>query len=192
VISAVILANRADQLTLEPNIFLLVKGKPILQWVLETVLASNLDEIVCVTRELRSVRKQISIVSERLLWLAPGEGADAGVVAGLWATNPKSEGVLFLAGNHPLVRKELINALVARFCAGSALIVAPSFGGKARDPLLVHRDLFPELLQLSGKRSLHTLLQEYRNKVALVEWPDEIAFLDLEVREDFERIKELA
>jgi CTP:molybdopterin cytidylyltransferase MocA len=32
-------------------------------------LASDLDEVICVTRELNSARRQINIADERLFWL---------------------------------------------------------------------------------------------------------------------------
>ena len=45
-ISAVILAaGRADRMG-EPKLFLPLGGKPVLQWVLESALASDLDEVI--------------------------------------------------------------------------------------------------------------------------------------------------
>ena len=194
-ISAVILTTGPEQSAVEPKVFLPLKGKPVLQWVLENAIAANLDEIICVTRELRLVRKQIHLVDERLFWIADyavDQGTNASVISGLWATDPKSDGVLFLDGDQPLVRTELIDALLARFRESGAWIVAPSFHGKAHNPLLFHRELFPELLRLAGKRTPRSLLRKHRRKTALVECSDEILFLDLDVRSDFNRIEELA
>lgn len=166
----------------------------MLQWVLESALAADLDEIICVTRELQSVRKQITLADERLFWLmnyAADRGQSTSVIAGLWATNSKSDGVMFLLGDQPLIRTELINALVERFAKSSASIVAPSFNGEPRNPVMFRPELFPELLQLSGDRGPGTLLEKHRKQTALVECQDGISFLHLDVREEFERIKEL-
>lgn len=193
-ISAVVLAAARIQPLGEPQLFLPLRGKPVLQWVLESALAADLDEVVCVTRDLKYVQKQITLADERLFWLmnyAADRGQSTSVIAGLWATNPKSDGVMFLMGDQPLIRMELINALIERFAESSAWIVAPSFNGEARNPLLFRRELFPELLQLSGDRGPVTLLEKHRKKTALVECQDGISFLHLDVREDFERIKEL-
>jgi molybdenum cofactor cytidylyltransferase len=193
-ISAVVLAaGRAKRIGLE-KLLLPLRGKPVLQWVLESALASDLDEIICVTREWKSAR-HLNVSDERLLWLtnsAADRGQSTSVIAGLWATNPRSDGVMFLVGDQPLICRELINALIEKFKAGSAWIIAPSFQQEPRNPVLFRRDLFPELLQLTGDRGGRALIEKYKNNTVLVEWKDEIPFLDLDVHEDYERLKQLS
>jgi len=194
-ISAVVFAAGRAQRLGEEKLLLPLRGKPVLQWVLESALASDLDEIVCVTRELASVRRQLNLSDERLFWLtnyAADRGQSTSVISGLWATNPKSDGVMFLVGDQPLIRKELINSLIEKFRTGWAWIVAPSFNREPRNPVLFRRNLFPELLQLSGDRGGRVLIEKHRNKTALVEWKDETPFLDIDVHEDYERLKEIA
>ena len=179
----------------EPKLFLPLGGKPVLQWVLESALASNLDEIICVARDLAPVRRQIKLADERLFWLL-NYGADGGestsLIAGLWATSPESDGCMFLLGDQPLIRKELINSLIEKFDQSSALIVAPKYKGQARNPVLFRRELFPDLLKLTGDRGGRALLEKHRNKTMLIEWKDEAPFLDIDGAENYERLKELA
>jgi len=194
-ISGVVLAAGRAQRLGEEKLLLPLRGKPVLQWVLESALASDLDEIVCVTRELASARRQLNLSDERLFWLtnyAADRGQSTSVISGLCATNPKSDGVMFLVGDQPLIRKELINSLIEKFRTGWAWIVAPSFNREPRNPVLFRRNLFPELLQLSGDRGGRVLIEKHRNKTALVEWKDETPFLDIDVHEDYERLKEMA
>jgi molybdenum cofactor cytidylyltransferase len=194
-VSAVVLAAGRAQRFGQQKLFLPLRGKPVLQWVLESALASDLDEIVCVTRELASARRQLNLSDERLLWLtnyAADRGQSTSVIAGLWATNPKSDAVMFLVGDQPLIQKELINSLIKNFTSRSAWIVAPSFKKELRNPVLFSRELFPELLQLTGDRGGRVLIEKHMNKTALIEWQDEIPFLDLDVHDDYERLKELA
>jgi molybdenum cofactor cytidylyltransferase len=193
-ISAVILAaGRAEHMG-EPKLFLPLGGKPVLQWVVESALASQLDEVICVVRDLGAVRRQINIVDKRLFWLlnyAADRGQSTSVIAGLWAANPNSKGVIFLAGDQPLIRKELIDALIEKFEDSSASIIAPIFNGEARNPVLFRRDAFPELLNLTGDRGGRSLLEKYRQQTALVDWKEELPFLDIDVPADYERLKEL-
>jgi molybdenum cofactor cytidylyltransferase len=194
-ISAVILAaGRAERMG-EPKLFLPLRDKPVLQWVLECAVASELDEIVCVSRELESARRQIKVSDERLFWLL-NYGADRGqsssIIAGLWAVNAASDGVMFLLGDQPLIRPELIDALIEHFEDSSASIVAPSFRGAPRYPLLFRRKLFPELLKLTGDQGCHSLLDKHKKKTELIVWQDEEPFLDIDDQADYERLKQLA
>ena len=194
-ISAIILAAGRGERIGESKMFLPLGGKPVLQWVLESALASDLDEVICVTRELNSARRQINVADERLFWLlnyAADRGQSTSVIAGLWAANPASDGVMFLCGDQPLVRLELINALIEKFEDTAAWIVAPKFNGEVRNPILFHRKLFPELIQLTGDHSGRPLLEKHKRKTALLEWPEEVSFLDIDVPKDYERLKQLA
>jgi len=194
-ISAVVLAaGRAERMG-EQKLLLPLNDKPVLQWVIESALASNLHEVICVIRDLKSVAQRIPLANDRLHWLtnyAADRGQSTSVIAGLWAIDPRSEGVLFLVGDQPLVKLDLINSLVDRFENSSAWIVAPAFRGEARNPVLFRRNLFPELLKLAGDQGGRVLLKKHKEKTVLVEWQEEIPFMDLDVREDYERLKVLS
>ena len=103
-ISAVVLAaGRAERMG-EQKLFLPLRDKPVLQWVLESALRSSVHEVICVVRDLGTVRQRISLGQDRLYWLvnhAADHGQSTSVVAGLWAVDPRSEGALFLVGDQP-------------------------------------------------------------------------------------------
>ena len=194
-ISAVVLAaGRAERMG-EQKLLLPLNDKPVLQWVLESALASNVHEVTCVVRDLKVVRQRITLSHYRLHWLinyAADRGQSTSVIAGLWAIDPRSDGALFLVGDQPLVRKDLLDALIQRFEQSSAWIVAPSFKGQARNPVLFRRELFPELLRLTGDRGGRFLIEKHKSRADFVEWQQEMPFMDIDVREDYERLKELA
>src|SRR5687767_13846932 len=170
-ISAVVLAaGRAERMG-EQKLLLPLRGKPVLQWVLESALASDLHEVICVVRDLEGVRRKISLVDERLYWLTnytADRGQSTSVTAGLWPIDPKSDGALFLVGDQPTIRSELIDAVIERFDAGATLIVAPIFSGELGNAVLFYRTLFPELVRLTGDRCGRSLVDKYRDKAAFV------------------------
>ena len=194
-ISAVVLAAGKGDRMGQPKLFLPWRGKAMLQWVLESVLTSAVSEVICVVRDLTAVRAHISVSDERLSWLVnnpPDEGQSSSLIAGLWAIDARSEGALFVAGDQPLLDSALINALIDRSIEVPAPIVAPSFQGEIRNPALFCRALFPELLKLQGDQDERSLLKKYRDRTAIVEWRDAASFMDIEDREDDERLKLLA
>jgi molybdenum cofactor cytidylyltransferase len=179
----------------KPKLFLPWRGKAVLQWVLESVLASAVNEVICVVRDLAAVRAHIPVIDERLSWLVndePEGGQSSSVIAGLWAIDARSDGALFVAGDQPLLNRALIDALIDRAKRVSAPVVAPSFQGEIRNPALFHRELFPELLKLKGDHGGRTVIKKYRDRVELVQWNEETTFIDIDDHKDYERLKLLA
>lgn len=85
------------------------------------------------------------------------------MIAGLWATHPSSDGAMFLVGDQPLISKELINTLAEKFIAQSAWIRgAPTFKHQPRNPVVFRRNLFPELLQLTGDGGGRILINKHK------------------------------
>jgi molybdenum cofactor cytidylyltransferase len=194
-VSAVVLAAGRAQRMGEQKLLLPLGNKPVLQWVLESALASDVHEVICVVRDLVAAHHGIALASQRLHWLvnyAADRGQSTTIVAGLWAIDPKSAGALFLVGDQPMIPKQLVDSLIARFRKSAASIIAPGFRGQTRNPVLFRRDLFPELLKLTGDRGGRVLIEKYRDKTEIVDWTDEVSFMDIDDREDYERLKGLA
>jgi molybdenum cofactor cytidylyltransferase len=190
-ISAVVLPSHRAGRGGKPDLFLPFDGKPVLQWLLESALASAVGEIVCVLDDLKPARQKMNLVAEKLFWIANPDAdrsQNTSLAAGLWAIDPKSDGVMFLAADQTLIQTKLINALIKAFYQSVAPIVAPSFNGRTRNPLLFHRDLFPELLKLPGDRREHSLLSRYEKLAALVPWTEARSFAILKNRAAQERI----
>ncbi len=190
-ISAIVLAAGASTRLGRQKLLLDLKGKTVLQRVLEAALSSELLEVLCVVRELDPIRQKISLTHDRLRWVVnpqADQGQSTSIVAGLKAISPASQGALFMVGDQPLVTSELVDVLVDLFAKESSLIAAPTFNGQARNPVLFHRDLFNELLALTGDRGGRSLIEKYREKAVFLEWKEEEPFLDMDVWEDYQRL----
>jgi len=190
-ISGIVLAAGAAKRMGQQKLLLDFQGKPVLNRVLEAVLASQLYEVICVVRELKQIRQKISLVDDKLRWLTnekAHEGQSTSVIAGLKAISPKSEGALILVGDQPLVKTELINSLIDLFNKNPSLIAAPTFQGQTRNPVIFHRDLFPDLFKLTGDRGARGLIEKYKAKAVFLDWDDESPFLDVDTWEDYEKL----
>lgn len=176
----------------QQKLLLPLEDKPVLQWTIESALASKLDEIICVVRQLKEVSELIPLKSEKLRWSVnerAEEGLSTSIIAGLKDLHSESEAALFLVGDQPMVKPELINSLIDLFRKSGARIAAPVFQGQTRNPVLFHRDLFPELLQLTGDTGGRGLIETHKNEAAFLEWRDESPFLDVDTPEDYEKLR---
>lgn len=193
-ISGVVLAAGAAERMGRQKLLLDLKDKPVLQWTLEAALSSNLDKVVCVVRELKEIRQKIPLKHEKLRWAVndrAAEGQSTSIIAGLKTISPKSEAAMFLVGDQPLVKPELINGLIELFRKTDALIVVPTFAGQSRNPVLFRNNLFPEIFELKGDRGARGLIEKYRQNSAFLEWPEETPFLDVDRQEDYKKLKQL-
>jgi molybdenum cofactor cytidylyltransferase len=194
-ISAVVLAAGKDERVGKPKLFLPWRGKVVLQWALEVVLASAVSEVICVVRDLAAVRAHIRVNDERLSWLV-NDRADAGqsssASAGLWAVDERSDRALLVAGDRPMLDGALLDALINRAQRISAPIIAPSSKREIRNPVLIRRELFPELLKLKGDHDGRSLVKKFRDRVEWVEWHEEATFMDIDDQQDYARLKLLA
>ncbi|MBI2997259.1 MAG: nucleotidyltransferase family protein [Deltaproteobacteria bacterium] len=178
----------------QQKLLLDLRGKPVLRWVLEAALGSELDEVICVVREPKEIQERIFLGHDKLRWVTnekAKEGQSTSVIAGLRAINAKSDAALFLVGDQPLVKTDLINGLIGLFKKSRSLIVAPTFRGQTRNPVLFQKDLFPELLELTGDRGGRGLIEKYRGEVAALDWNEEMPFLDMDKWDDYEKLKRL-
>jgi molybdenum cofactor cytidylyltransferase len=190
-ISTVVLAAGRSRQPAKHNLTLPLEDKPALQWILENVLASAVDEVICIADDLAAARREINIIDRRLIWhlnTAAGQAQSTAVIAGLWASHPESAGVMFVAAEPPFVRKELINALIERFAKSPASIVAASIRDQPPNPILFRRDLYPELLTLTGDDRGLSLLERHIEKTALVEWQEYLSSMNRHRR--YARFKE--
>jgi CTP:molybdopterin cytidylyltransferase MocA len=170
-ISAAILAVGCARQTSEPD-----SAKSLLQSILESVLASDVDEVICLTDDLAQARRDIKLNDQRLFWYRKSAGArgqSGEVIAALWASHPRSDGVMFVACEPPVASTALLNAMIERFKASVASIIAPTRAGIPRGPLLFRRDLFGEILGLTGDDSVAGLVGKYARNTALVPWQEQ-------------------
>mgnify|MGYP001223598139 FL=1 len=191
-VSGVVLAAGEAKRMGRQKLLLDFKGKPVLLWVLEAALSSDLSEVVCVVRERSEILREMGSHAERIHWVTnqnAHDGQSTSLVAGLEALSPRSGAALFLVGDQPFMDAQLINGIIRLYEKEGAPLVVPVFKGETRNPVLFARSLFPELLRLSGDRGAKGLVQKHESDAAFLEWGDESPFLDLDNWRDYERLR---
>jgi molybdenum cofactor cytidylyltransferase len=191
-ISTVVLAARSSWQAAEKQPSAPFRNQPTLQSILENVLASVVDEVICVTDDLEAARRDIKLVDSRLVWHFNGarRGQSSSVIAGLWASDPESDGIMLVAAEVSPFRRELIDLLIGRFESSPAWIVAPKTGDGAPNPIVFRRELYPELLKLTGDDWGVSLIAKHAEKAAVVELEEELKSFKVDQRRTRMRFKE--
>jgi molybdenum cofactor cytidylyltransferase len=182
-ISAVILAAGLSTRLGRPKQLLRLGNKAVLEYVIDNVSQVRVGEIILVLGAHRQEIEQV--ISDRPVrcvfnpQYATGQGSS--VAAGAAAVSPESRGILFLAGDQPLIPPEFIDRVITVFQETDALIIRPETGL----PAIFDISLREELKQLTGDTGGRQLMAKYRRQVVVVPGCPGLASLDIDTEEDY-------
>ena len=147
-------------------------GKPVLQHVLDTLAEAGIDDPVVVTPG--SLTAEIEWGAARPVTNPdPGRGLASSLQVGWGAAMGGSEppdAAIVALGDQPLVRPDVVAALVAAPLDATRPIVAPRYAGSsARNPVRLERDAAPLVDEAAGDRGLGPILDD---RPDLVRWLD--------------------
>ncbi|MGH2560093.1 MAG: nucleotidyltransferase family protein [Thermomicrobiales bacterium] len=189
-ISGVILAAGGSSRLGHPKQLLDLGGQPLLAHILQNATASDLDEVLLVLgHEAARIANDVGEWGQRVV-INPdyAKGQSTSVRRGLSSVNPTTEAVIFLLGDQPHVGPDIINALIREFRASGGRIVQSTYGGTRGNPVLIARELFPELARIRGDRGARDLLLTHRDEIVTVQVSDGPPPRDVDSEEDYQQL----
>jgi molybdenum cofactor cytidylyltransferase len=189
-VAAVVLAAGGSVRMGQAKQLLPVNGQPMVRRVTEAVCLAGLDQVVVVVgayaEEVRDALAGLPV--DTVVNPAWAEGMSTSVQEGLRVLRSEIGAALVVLADQPALVPELIRALVDRYRATGALIVAPFYGGQRGNPVLFDRALFPELLAVQGDRGGRRVIARYRGQVERVLVDDVAVMADIDTRQDYVKI----
>ncbi|HYR71742.1 MAG TPA: nucleotidyltransferase family protein [Candidatus Acidoferrum sp.] len=189
-IAAVVLAAGLSRRMGQAKLLMPVGGRAIVRYVVESVLAGGVDLVWVVTgpdvepieAALAGLEAQIAVNP------APEEGQASSLRAGIAALPASVDAVLIALGDQPSLAPSIIPALLAARRTSPKLIVAPRYRDGQGNPVLFKREIFPELLRLTGDQGARPIIQK---EPARVEWVDLDLPMppDVDTLDDYEKIR---
>ena len=189
-IAAVVLAAGLSRRMGQAKLLMKVGGRAIIRYVVESVLVGGVDSVWVVTgpdvepieAALAGIEVQIAVNP------APEEGQAGSVRTGIAALPASVDWALIALGDQPLLAPAIIPALLAARRTSPKLIVAPRYRDGQGNPVVFRREIFPELLRLSGDQGARPIIQR---EPARVEWVDLDLPMppDVDTPDDYEKIR---
>jgi len=100
----------------------------------------------------------------------PDAGVSSSLRVGLDSLSPASQAALILLGDQPLVRADVVEALLAGFVSEAGPIVVPRYrDGGGPNPLLIHRLAWPLAGEARADRGLGPVLRDHPDLVVEVD-----------------------
>lgn len=148
----------------------------LLSHVVDGALGSEASSVIAVVGcQARRVEDALGMrdvgVVENIDWLS---GQITSVRAGLGELHPDTQAAIFLLIDQPGVGPEIIDALIYEYRRTGAPVVAPRVDGRRANPVLFDRSTWPELMMIEGDIGGRALIDLYTDRVAWVDWSEDI------------------
>ncbi len=163
-----------------------LRGKPVVDHVLDAVAAFPFDAVVCVLRPDTAVTDRLK---DRAVSAAVNAHADRGMgtslAAGIRALPPVAAAFIVL-GDMPAIPADLFGSMLAAMETSGADIVAPVHDGQQGHPVLFAQACFPDLAALDGDRGARAVIRSGRYGVVAVETDHPAVLRDIDVPGDLD------
>ena len=187
-VAAVVLAAGKSERMGKNKLLLEMKGKKLIEHILEALESSKVDEIVVVLGhnpwEVTDVisRFKCSIVVNEMYM----EGMVSSLKTGLKQVE-RTDAVLIVLGDQIILNPKLIDVMIGEMekNRSGVFIVSPIYRGKKGHPILFHKRLFNEILSLTKYNTLRDVIHKHSNRLLTIEG-DKWTIIDIDDPNDFD------
>ncbi len=115
-------------------------------------------------------------------------GMSSSLRLGIGALGEGAEAAMILLGDQPYISHKVIRQLASAFAREGRAITIPVYGGTPGPPAIFRREVFPELLALTGDEGGRSVIRRDPTRVARVPLARHLMPIDIDTPEDYERV----
>jgi len=192
-VAAIVLAAGASRRLGQPKQLLMLDGETMIGRALRLAAESGASPVLAVLGAHSELMHEIVLANHAtpILNRAWEQGLSTSIHAGLTAlaeSAPGSRGALVLACDQPRLTTTHLRALLQAFDAQpTPTIVASTYAGVLGTPAVFPREVFSELLSLSGDKGARSLLMQ--PPCAFIALPFEGGEIDIDLPSDLAQLK---
>jgi molybdenum cofactor cytidylyltransferase len=192
-VGAIILAAGTSSRMGQAKQLLPLGSSTVLAQTLEHARAAGVDEVVLVLgSSAEPIRHQLSpslLAGVKVVVNQSYEQGMAGSLrAGLSVLDPQSAAALIILGDQPFTSPQTLDQIIRAYRDSGAPIVIPTCQGTRGNPVLLDRSVFSEAMALEGDVGCRAIFGNYLERIVNVEVEDTGILLDIDDREDYERL----
>jgi molybdenum cofactor cytidylyltransferase len=190
-LSAIVLAAGMSTRMGQNKLLLDFKDKPLIAHAVDTLLASEIDEVVVVLgNEADKVQEKLRGRPVRLVENPDfRDGLSTSVQAGVNAVSRQADGIMVYLADLPLLEPADVNRILRAFAHAKAVrksIVIPFFDGQRGNPVLLDSSYREEILGVVGDIGCKGVIKRYPDQVFVVEMESDHVIRDMDTMEEYE------
>ncbi len=194
-ISLIVLAAGKSTRFRENKLLYRLGEKTVIERVVESALGSQADEVLLVLGyEAERLKRTLSRTGCRLIYNTGfEEGQSSSVKTGIASVTLNSEAALILPGDIALISSQIIDEVIKEYKRTRSPIVVATYQGKLGHPILFDKSLFHEIAQISEEsQGLKAIVKKYRKQINKVDVDSPEVLLDLDTKEDIDKLSNLS
>jgi molybdenum cofactor cytidylyltransferase len=176
------------------------KSKIILPWgkttvigqIINTLLASNIRDIIVVTggyrEQVESILDGFPIKFVNNPFYESNEMHDS-LQLGIKAAPDYLKAILVVLGDQPQILESTIIKVMEGYLSSEKPLIIPSFNMKRGHPWLVRRSLWQEIIELHTPATLRDFIQKHPDDIEYLVVPTTTVLEDLDTPEDYNKHK---
>ncbi len=187
VIAALLLAaGQSRRMGSDNKLLAVIDGKPMVRHVVETLQASEVDDILMVTgHDADNVIKTVwdlGIPSVQNPDFA--DGLSTSLKVGFEILSARADAIVVCLGDMPFVTAQSLNKLIKAFdpAAGKSIVV-PTTAGKRGNPVLLSVQYLPDVMAITGDMGAKAVINSNDHAIESVEIDSSEIFTDIDTPE---------
>ncbi len=187
-ISGIIMASGFSRRMQQEKLLMKIGETPMVEAVIKAAKASCLGEVILVYRnpqvKLLAEQHGIKAVFNPNAHLGQSEAMKTGIKA----VDQETKAYLFMVGDQPYIKPEIIDRLIAVYREGKARIVVPTYKSKNTSPVLFDASYKAALLTIEGDEGGRRIISTQKERIAFVAMDDIAMLEDIDSMESYQRL----
>jgi molybdenum cofactor cytidylyltransferase len=195
--AGIILAAGASVRFGQPKQLIELRGKYLVEWVLDAALKSRLDLVVLVLgHEYQSILQALGTKVRRprlevVINHKYHEGQSSSLKAGLESVRKTFSSIMYLLADQPMINSKTINLLLDQFPESEKEICVPVFEGQRGNPTIFKRPIYKEIMMIDGDIGARDIIGKGADRVLYAKIKDPLCFFDIDSQEDLKNLRRL-
>ena len=171
--AAIVLAAGKSERMGQNKLLLRLNDTTVIDTILDAVAAADIDETVVVLGHKPEQIIEVTQARREAIKTLINKDFERGMISSFQKgikMLPPVDAAFLILGDEPILDNNFLNAMIQHMenSRGRALLVSPIYKGKKGHPLLVHRQLFREILDLKKTDTMRDVVRRHADRLLTI------------------------